>query len=137
MNSTPRMIPITAPITTERTISASPIRTISAGRTDPLTLIKQHLPGESPPGRLLPAKRARRARLRRSCQQAPALALRRRWGLDDHPARALGQHGLERLAEHRAAVDPLRERHHDRGRAHVDRLLDDPPPGLAAAHALH
>ena len=29
-----------------------------------------------------------------------------------------------------------RQRHHDRGRAHVARLLDDPPAGLAGAHAL-
>ena len=28
------------------------------------------------------------------------------------------------------------QRHHDRRRAHVGRLLDDPPPGLAGAHAL-
>jgi len=35
-----------------------------------------------------------------------------------------------------AAVDPARQRHHDRGRAHLHRLLHDPPAGLARAHAL-
>ena len=48
----------------------------------------------------------------------------------------LGQHGLQRLAEQRRAVDALRQRHHDRRRAHVGGLLDDPAPGLPDAHPL-
>ncbi len=40
------------------------------------------------------------------------------------------------LPNSEAPLTRSRQRHHDRRRAHVDRLLDDPPPGLAGAHPL-
>src|SRR5262245_35869620 len=49
-----------------------------------------------------------------------------RWRrLDDHPARPVGEHRLELLAEQRAAAAVAGERHDDRAGAHLARLVDD------------
>src|SRR5919112_3379983 len=56
----------------------------------------------------------------------------RRLGLDDDPARALGQDGLDALAEQRRP-GPWRQRHEDRLRADRARLVDDDAASLAGA----
>ena len=48
----------------------------------------------------------------------------------------VGQHRLQRLAEQRHPGPARRERHDDRPRVDLLRLLDDPASGLARAHLL-
>ena len=78
--------------------------------------------------------RRRRCRSRRS--GAPAHAARR---VDDHPARALRQHGLERLAEQRRAGPARRQRHHQRpalgSRAPPRRSAGPPRPAAPSPSA--
>src|SRR3954452_16471859 len=69
-------------------------------------------------------------RRRRRCAVAA-----RAVGVDDHAARALGEDGLDGLAEHRAA-GARRQRHDDGLRAHLARLVDDHAARLAGADLL-
>ena len=54
---------------------------------------------------------------------------------DDHPAGALGEHGLQGLAVERRAV-AVAQGHHDRGGVDRLRLVDDRLPGGPRAHVL-
>src|SRR5215210_4767667 len=61
---------------------------------------------------------------RRPWRLPPRAVGARAVGVDDHAAGALGEHRLDRLAEHRAA-GAGGERQHDRLRPHLARLVDD------------
>src|SRR5688572_8608534 len=82
-------------------------------------------------------------RVRRSCKTRPTLVggpatgrdralWRRGVDVDDHTARAAGEHGLGRLAEDRSAV-ARRQWHHDRLRAEFLGLADDQRAGSPGA----
>ena len=95
-----------------RTISATPIRTIRIG--------KKRAPH---------ATAARSSALRRAFSGAGADSMITRHGRSASTVSSV-------LPNSDAPLTRSRQRHHDRRRAHVDGLLDDPAPGLAGAHPL-
>ena len=102
------------PSTSVRTISATPISTIRIGqqqRADHHTTA------------------ARSSALRRALSGAGADSMITRQGRSASTVSSV-------LPNSEAPLTRCGQRHHDRRRAHVGGLLDDPPPGLAGAHAL-
>src|SRR4051794_24972563 len=128
MNRTPKITPTASgppPALIARTIIASP-RTSMASERSLVVAPCTRWPT------LRPAAQARQGRaLRRGAGTVAVL----RVGMDDHAARAIGEHGLDRLAEHRAAR-ARRQRQDDRLGAHLARLVDDHAPRLARTHLL-
>src|SRR5919108_648191 len=125
-NSAPNTTPTASgppPPAIARTIIASPITSMATDRI--CVPVRWTLRGERMAQMLgVPhARGGRPAWLRRRAVGLGAV------GVDDDPARALGEDRLHRLAEQRAAR-ARRERDHDRLRTHLPGLVDDHAAGL-------
>src|SRR5919198_6304074 len=126
------------PPATATTIIASPSTSIAADRTCVAArwtvrgAARSALRGAPIAQRLRAAAGRRHRRPTRRMRRA---VLAGAVGVDDHARRALGEHGLDGLAEQRAA-GPRGQRDDDRLRAHVAGLVDDHAPGLPRADLL-